>query len=200
MCVFGGGDAGGAAEARAAEEARQGKIREGTAHINSAFSGFDEDFFNGRADALVDFQTPDLQRQYAKAREGLIKALGRSGQLQSSVRGQKFQELDEDFDRQASLIADRGRQAGNDARTAIETARSNLTQTLNATGNARAAQQSSIARASALGQTPAFDTLGVLFQDAAAGIGEGLRAERNGRAGFNSGLFAPSASSARVVA
>lgn len=191
-----------AAQARADEEARQGRIREGTTKINTMFDGqFNNDYFAGRRKAFSDHATPQLDDQYGKAQKELTFSLARSGLLDSSVRGEKAGELQKTMDLGRQQIADQAIANEGQSRNAVEDARSNLIATLNATGDAQGAANSAIARASALSQPAAFSPIGNLFADFTGALGTQAALERanaysGGQTGvrYNTGLFTPGGS------
>lgn len=239
MAKKGGGDdaaAANAAQARADEQARQDKVRAGTARINSlfdgtpytppatsvlpgvkgatdqpatgsdplagnTFGGFTEDFYKGREKAYSDFATPQLEDQLADARKKLTFTLARSGTLNSSVRAAKEAELEKEAGTARQGIADAALGVGNEARNAVESARSDLINTLTSTGDVDSSVRSALARSSALSAPVQFSPIGSLFANFTSALGTQAAAERaqyysNGavKAPFNTGLFAPSSS------
>src|SRR3546814_928278 len=129
MCdaLFGGGGNSDAAEAaRRDEEARQARIRAGMGQIDQTFSQFNDDYFDTRSKAYLDYATPQLEDQFAKAKEQLIFALSRGGNLNSSVAGERLADLTKQYDRNRTALADRGLALANDARSKVESARSDL--------------------------------------------------------------------------
>ena len=63
MCLGDGGRKTQLAEAerqRAEEEARQGRVREGADAINTAFAGYDDDFYKGISQNYLDFARPQV--------------------------------------------------------------------------------------------------------------------------------------------
>lgn len=201
MFSKGGGD-GGAAQARQAQQNRQNAIQGGTAQINGILDGqFTPDFYTGRRQAYLNFATPQLDDQYADARKQLTFSLDRSGLLDSSARTEKEAELQKTYDTNKRAISDRALGYENQARTAVEDARANLTSMLSATGDAGGAVSSAISRAGALSSPDAYDPIGQMFgtftgalgnqaglerMDAIAGSGVGR--DQVGR--YNTGLFA----------
>jgi hypothetical protein len=177
-----GGKSGGnkaANQARADEQARQSKIREGTDRIGGIFdSQFNDQFFDGRKQAFLDYARPQLEDQFGDAQKQLTFALARGGNLDSSVRGQKSAELQKQFDLNQQQIADKALSSSTESRNAVEDARSNLVATLNATGDAQGAANSAISRASALSQPAAFSPLTQLFADFTQGLGQQAALER----------------------
>lgn len=186
-----------AAQARADEAARQTKIREGTANVNSIFdSNFNDDFFNKRRDAYLSYATPQLEDQYGDANKQLTFSLARSGLLDSSVRGEKLGDLQKLYDTQKQAVADKALGYETGARNSVEDARGNLISTLNATGDAEGAAKGALARSAALSQPDAYSPLGQLFTDFTNGLGIQAAQERAAAASggaykpaYNTGLF-----------
>lgn len=196
-----------AAQARADEQERQERIRTGTASINDLFdSQFTDDFYTGRQQAYLDYASPQLESQYADAQKELTYALARAGTLDSSVRADKVAELQQQYDLNKQQIADQALASSTDARNAVESGRSDLVTTLNATGDAEGAANSAISRASALSQPAAYSPLTQLFSDFTSALGTQSALEKanyysGGQTGVNysTGLFAPKTSSVKVT-
>lgn len=197
MC--GGGSDKAAKQARAAEEARQARITAGMGNIDNAFSQFNDEFYSGRSKAYADYQTPQLQKQFEQAQKELTLALARSGNSQSSLANQKFADLKTLFDTGKQDITSRASDFANSERSAVEQARAELVNQLNASGNDQLAAQSAQTKASLLGQGQAFDTLGQIFANITDGITTQAQLEQRGTGRYNTGLFSSGGSSARVV-
>jgi hypothetical protein len=166
-------------QARADEQARQAQIRAGTERIGGIFdSQFNDQFFDGRRQAFLDYARPQLEDQFGDAQKQLTFALARGGNLDSSVRGQKSAELQKQFDLNQQQIADKALASSTESRNAVEDARGNLVATLNATGDAQGAANSAMTRASALSQPVAFSPLTQLFADFTGGLGQQAALER----------------------
>lgn len=200
---MGGKNRGGneAALARAEEQARQQRIREGTTRVNTIFdSQFDDDFFSGQQQRYIDYAMPQVEDQKAKAGKELLFAMDRAGQTEGSARADLSGELQKRFDLQAQKVRDDGLAYGTQSRTQVEGARSDLIAMLNATGDAEGAAQSAIARSAALSQPAAYSPIGSLFADFTGALGTQAAAERAryyggagtpGAARYQTGLFAP---------
>lgn len=174
-----------AAEQRADEVARQGRIRSGTASINSTFdSQFNDGFFDGLARSYVDFARPQLDEQAAKAREQLTFALARNGTLDSSMRSEQNADLQRSVDRNIQDITDKGREYATTARGNVEQARSDLVSSLTLTGDDVGASNAALARAKALSAPPAYSPLGQLFTDYTAGLAQQAAFERAASLGY----------------
>lgn len=196
-----------AERAREEEEARQARIREGTASINDTFSQFDDGFFSGMRDSFMNFARPQIDEQANKAREQLIFSLARSGTLDSSMRANQQGDLQRNIDRELMSAADQARSYENQARTGVESARGDLLSLLQATGDAQGAANSALSRAQILSQPPAYSPIGQLFTDFTSGLAQQAAFERAEAFGalpqgmgtrFQTGLFGPRAGAVRV--
>jgi hypothetical protein len=159
-----------AARVRAAEQARQNNIAQGTQEISSIFGQFNDDFYNARAKSFTDYAMPQLDTQYQDAMRSLTASLARSGNLNSSLRGETMAKAQREYDAQKLSLADRGMQYANDARSAIERARSDLFAT-----NASLADPGSIRtlaqqRAQAASAQSGFSPLGLMLSDLAGSV------------------------------
>jgi hypothetical protein len=169
----------------------EGKLFSGTEKT----AAFDDAFFKGRRDAFTNFATPQLEDQYGKTQRELIFSLDRSGNLDSSARGEKMSDLQQMYDIQKQGVADKALSYETTARNSVEDARANLIATLNATGDAEGAAKSALARSQALSAPPAYDPLGQLFTDFTNTLGIQAAQERSYAAGgpkpaYSTGLFA----------
>jgi hypothetical protein len=155
---------------------------------------FTNDFFKGRRDAYTSYATPQLEDQYGKTQKELIFSLDRSGNLDSSARGEKVADLQKLYDIQKQGVADKALSYENQSRNSVEDARANLIATLNATGDAEGAAKSALARADILSAPTEYSPLGQLFTDFTSGLGIQAAQERSFAAGgpkptYNTGLF-----------
>ena len=195
----GGGKGGGQAKAaRADEAARQERIRQGTERIGTIFdSNFNDQFFDKRKQAYLDYAKPQLEDQFGNAQKELTFALARGGNLNSSVRGEKAADLQKRFDLGQQEVADKALASSTEARSQVEGARGDLVAMLNATGDAEGAANSAIARSTALSQPAAFSPLSNMFADFTSALGTQSALERaNAYSGgaspaprYNTGLF-----------
>lgn len=193
-----------AAQARADEVARQDRIRAGTSSINDTFGQFDDEYFGGLRQSFVDYARPQLDDQMSDARKQLTFALARSGNLDSSTRGEQSADLQERYDLNLQDIADQGREYETTARNNVEQARGDLVAQLQLTGDNTGAANAALSRARALSTPPTYSPLGQLFQDSTAMLSQQAAFERAYAAGygpkprFNTGLFGTSNSAVRV--
>lgn len=188
---FGPSQTGLTPEQQFAKMRAEGKLFSGTEKT----AAFDDAFFKGRRDAYTNYATPQLEDQYGKTQKELIFSLDRSGNLDSSARGEKMSDLQQMYDIQKQGVADKALSYETTARNSVEDARANLIATLNATGDAEGAAKSALARSEALSAPPAYDPLGQLFTDFTNTLGIQAAQERSYAAGgpkpaYSTGLFA----------
>jgi hypothetical protein len=193
-----------AQRARGEEEARQGRIRAGTALIDQTFSKFDDNYFDGIARSYTDFARPQVEEQLGDAREQLTYSLGRAGILDSSIRSNQAADLQRDADIQFQDVADQGRKYATSARNSVEDARANLVATLQATADNTGTANAAINRAQALASEPTYSPVGQLFTDVSAGLEQQAALERAAAFGYgprpriNTGLFGAPNSAVKV--
>lgn len=164
MCFSSGGDSG-AGAARADQQARQVKLDAGRASVDQTFSKFDDNFYNDRKQAYLDYQQPQLDDQYTAAQKNLVFALSRKGNLDSSVAADQFGGLGKEYARNSDAVQAGATDFSNQARKDVETNRSDVLSQLSATENADAASADAIARARAITQQPSITPLGMMFQN-----------------------------------
>lgn len=178
----------------------------GSPGVDATPGAFGEDFYKGREKAYTDYALPQLDKQFGEARKKLTFDLARSGTLNSSSRASKDAELQSTYDTGKRGVFDEALTQSNNARNAVEGARSDLMAMLNSTGDAEGVANSAIHRATALSQPAAFSPLAQMFANTASAIGTQAAAERaqaySGgayKAPFNTGLFAPSSNAVKVT-
>ena len=173
MC-FSSGDGGAADRARAEEEARQQRIREGSKRINETFAEFDDGFFKKRQMEYQSSQRPEVDRQYKEAQGNIMYGLARSGQLGSSERTRQLGVVGRERDAAALKVADKGMEYANQAKAQVEQSRTDLMNQLNATGDSQLAANQAANRMGVLRARPAFESLGSLFETS-GGIAKNVR-------------------------
>lgn len=188
MCFDSGGSAQRMAEQQRADEvARQNRIRQGMASIDTAFAPFNDNFFAGRRDAYVDYATPQIERQESDARRKLILALAGTGNLDSSAAIRKNAELGRDANEARVTATNEGINVANRTRGDVENARSNLVSMLNATGDSSAASSAAMREVGRLGEAEGFSPLGQVFASFLAGVSQIASNASNGYRGILGG-------------
>lgn len=176
--MSGGGGDGGSGAARADEQARQARIRQGTARIDNIFGQFDDDFYGGRRQSYLDYATPQLMDQYADAQKQLAYALDRAGTTDSSIRADREAELTKLFETNQRAVNDEALNFEQKARSNVEGARGNLITTLNSTADADAAAKQARSQAASLTQPDTYSPLAQLFANFTGALGNQARLEQ----------------------
>lgn len=160
-----------AARIRAAEERRQQNIAQGQQEISSVFGQFNDDFFNQRQQAYMDFAMPQLDRQYQDQLRQLTASLARSGNLNSSLRGDLMGQLQREYDTGKLTIADQGRGLVDQKRSNITQAQSRLMQSNAQLADPGLIRNTAMAEAQGFLGAPQFQNLGQLLSDLSANVG-----------------------------
>ncbi len=199
MCIFSTPKDNSAELAREAEAQRQTRITQGTGSINSAFAGFDDSFFSGIENDANAFFNPQIDRQFDNTREGLIKNLARSGNLNASTGARQLADLDSAGQEQRATFANRARGIATGVRTDVEGNRANLLASLQASADPAAAAATANAQAASLSAPQQFSAIGDLFSN----FGNIAATQLEGRnRGFNnpaSTIFGPASSGGQTI-
>lgn len=187
MCFGGGGKAAKkeAKRQREEEDARRGRIASGMNSINSTFSKFNEGYYDDRKQDYIDFAMPQFERQFNDARDGMIYALSRTGNLQSGAADRKNADLLYEAEVARAGIADEGLNRANALRNQVEDARSSVVADLNATGDNSAAANAAVRQAVNLGTPVGYSPLSNLF----AGFAQSVAAMGSNAGNKYSGFF-----------
>lgn len=181
-----------AAQARATEEARQGRIRAGMSSVDNTFAGFNDDFYGKRRTSFMDFYQPQLDDQFSKAREALTFALADAGLLNSSIAGEKTADLNKAYETQRGSILSKADADVNSLKGRIANEKSTLVSQLNATADADRVSNEALSRSAALYKdVPDYSPLGDLFSGIGTGIGAVAQRQNNDAVMAAAGLKNP---------
>jgi hypothetical protein len=170
-------------EARAREEARQERIRQGTGRVDETFSQFNDDFFRGIRDNYMDFYQPQADEQFRRAGDQLSFGLARAGTSNSSIAARNQADLTTRYnDTLASLLSQATGEADRQ-RSRVQGEKSSLVSLLNATGDADRISNEALARTQQLYQErPAYNPIGDIFGGFAQGLGGAMNTINQRRA------------------
>lgn len=198
--MFGGGGGGGSYtdDIRQEEAARQERVRTGTKRIEDMFGEqFNDGFFDKQSSNYLAYAQPQLADQSKNAKKQLTFALDRRGALDSSSRSSLEADLAKRTGIAETEIKDKANQYKTEAMAGVEGARSDLLNTLNATGNVEATVNSANARAKVLSQPTPYSPIAQAFVDFTTGLGQQAAAEKafaygaGPRPAVSTGLFGP---------
>ena len=158
------------AKAKADELARQARVDEGIDEIEDVFSQYDQDFYDKRSDAYMDYQAPQLQDQYKEGLKELQFALARGGRLNSSTEVAKKAGAAQDLQFQRQEMAGRAMQAASDSEAGVLEAKDKMIKLNLANADPDLAASLSIARSKALNKPPKYDELLDVFGNITEGL------------------------------
>lgn len=183
---------------RAEQLIKEGKLF--TTPVRSG--GFNEDFYNSRANAYTNYAMPQLDRQYGYAKDNLVYALDRSGLLSSSAANKENARLTGEYDQNRLNVQNKALDVANQTRQNVENTRASIVNQLNATGDNDAAASAAMRNAQALNAPQGMSPLGELFVNFTSGlsaIGSNARNDYSGMMGGLKTLFSNNGGSSRVV-
>lgn len=161
----GGGSNNAGAEQRQLEAERQARVEQGRAKIDEQFAGFDDEFYNSRAQDYEAYAVPQVTQQYDNTKRNLKYSLARSGLMGSSVEASKGRALDQENAQQLRNVADAGQSQANESRREIEGQRSNLYSQLEASADPGMASNLALRTAQAYEKPTSFAPIGNFFKN-----------------------------------
>lgn len=111
---------------KAAEAEREANIRQGEQSIGNAFSAFNDNYFNGYKDSLVNASMPDLTRQYNEAKDTSFSTLAGRGVLDSSYGNQVLGGIERQYGDSKANIASAANDAANMLRQKVDSSKAGM--------------------------------------------------------------------------
>ena len=137
------------------------------APTNQTFEGFQEPFFQQRAQDYVNYALPQFADQYQATRNAELYGLANKGLTGSSVAAKAASDLERTAGQAKQTIADTGQNQANDLRTQIEGARQNAINQLYQTADPAQAAQSAISTSAQFQRPSVFAPLTNMFSNLA---------------------------------
>jgi hypothetical protein len=194
-----------AAIARQQAQDREGKINDGKASIDKAFSVFDPGYFDKYTKTFTDNYNPELDRQFGVAKQGLQYDLSRSGMTDSTGGQKQFADLTRELGTQKQALSSQAIDATNKLRSDVDAQKSTLYAQNSASADPSLASITALSSANSLGRPAQYSPLGNVFAGLINGTSNYIAGSNNKLpAGygslFSAGSTVPSGSgSGRVV-
>jgi hypothetical protein len=170
MCL--GKDSGaGAAATQQAQlmEQQQAKhdaaVTQGKQSIDDAFSQFNDPYYDSYGQTYKDTYNPQLDQQYALAKDKLIAKLAGTDQLGSGVGNNAIALQDQTYNNSKADIANHATDAENSLRSAVDNTKSNLYTENNATADPLTMASQAQSQSGAIVAPQSYPTLGNVFAD-----------------------------------
>lgn len=186
-------------ETAAREAERQANIKAGQASIDSAFSGFNDNYFNDYASAYTGHYNPELDTQYADARDKLMAAFAGRGMLNSAVAAKQTGDLQRVYGNERAAIASRSLDAANDLRSKVEQQRTDLYNLNASAADPEQIAAQSTAASTAIKAPQAYNPLGEVFASVLQPLQAYISASNNSVNTPRRPVYTSPTSSGRVV-
>lgn len=131
------------------------------------FEGFQEPFYEQRAQDYVNFALPTLAEQYRSNRDSIGFGLANRGLGQSSVETKAMSELEREAGKGRQTIADAGLNQANQLRQGVEQARQQAVSQLYQSADPAQALQGAVRNAIGFQQQPVFAPISNMFTNLA---------------------------------
>lgn len=158
------------AETRAREEKRQADIAAGKGKIDEAYAGFNDDYYGGYRNTYTDYYNPQVDDQYATAKDKLTAALAGRGILESSPGIAKLGELDKTYNQGRTQVGNDADAAVRNLQSGVENSKTDLYSLNQSSADPEGIGARAVGQATALAAPPAFSPLGQLFSGILSGF------------------------------
>lgn len=188
--------------ARQEEQARKGRILQGQGKIDSAFGMFDEPYFDHFKSDYLNYYTPQVDKQFGRAKQDLSYDLARKGVTNSTPGNKRFADLIDMYGQRRNEVASNALSATAGLKTQVEANKSELYNQNTTSADPSLAAQNSVSRVNSLTTPPVYSPLADLFAGAVNGGAQYLGQQNRGLPSGYAPYFAPgyySSSSGRVV-
>lgn len=155
---------------RQVETSRQQNITTGQGEIASLFSQFNDDFYNKRSQSYLDYAMPTLDRQYQDQVKSLTANLARTGNLNSSLRGDLMGQLQRQYDTGKLSLSDTANNYANEARANVAKAKTGLMESNASLADPGLVRTMAEAQASGIQVNPQFQSLSQMISDLSSGV------------------------------
>jgi hypothetical protein len=173
---------------RQAEARRQQNITAGQGEIASLFGQFNDDFYNKRSQSYLDFAMPTLDRQYQDQVRSLTANLARTGNLNSSLRGDLMGQLQRQYDTGKLSLSDTASNYANEAKANVAKTKASLMESNASLADPGTVRSMAEAQASGLQINPQFQSLSQMIADLSSGV-QTSGARRTSASGGGVNLF-----------
>jgi hypothetical protein len=157
--------------ARQQEEARQSRIAQGRSSIDSAFGGFNDEFFDEYQNQYLDYYNPQLEDQYGDAVKRLTLQLAQTGNLTGSTGANQLSDLQKYYDQQKLSVTNQAVNAANELRGNIDSRKSQLYADNRGAADPGSASSAAASAAQALQPTAPTSPLANVFSDFFGNLG-----------------------------
>lgn len=166
---------------RQAEEKRQARITQAQDNVRDVFKQFDDDYFSGVAKSYQDHYMPDVDSQFSDATDELTYKLADAGNLHSSAAQSAFGDMQEEYGRKTTDVANAAQDAAADRRSKLANSESSLMAQIQAGTDPETASKLAVNEASVIQQPVKYDPIQDLFSQALSRITERIQANRQAR-------------------
>jgi len=144
--------------------------------------GFDDSFYEQRADAYLDYANPQVEEQHRDAAEELAYGLAQGGVGQSSIAANRQAELSDAYEQAREQVARDAQGQADQAREAVSEERQRMSDMVASGQDPSRIRGELPGVADALRQDPDFDPVGHFFSDVTTGLAASNKSRQEQRA------------------
>lgn len=181
------------------EKERKANITSGRAQIDTAFQGFDPNYYNDYQKSYLGYYNPQIDKQFGDTNRELTYRLADRGLLESSVGAESIGNLFRQYGDKKSDVANAAIDAANKLKSQVQDTKTNLYSLNESASDPATVAAAAAGQASAIAQPQNYNALGSLFADALTPWNAYTSARSNSPLQSGGGYYRPASSSYAVV-
>ena len=188
------------ADQKKQEKERKANIAAGREKIDTAFSNFNDNYFNDYKNSYLDYYNPQIDKQFNDTNRTLTYRLADRGLLESSVGAESLGDLFKQYGDQKAEATNAAADAANKLKAQVEDTKTNLYSLNESASDPATVASAATGQASAIAQPQIYSQLGSLFADTLTPWNSYTSAKNNSAAtagGYS--YYRPASSSYAVV-
>jgi len=167
------------AETKAREDKRQADIKAGNAAVDSAFSQYDNNYYDNFKSTYTGNFNPEIDKQYSDATGKMTAALAGRGMLDSSLGAAKFGEALTTKNAARARVANDAEVAAGDMKGKVAARKTDLYSLNQAAADPEGIAAQATGAATALAAPPQYSELGQVFANVLAPFSNYVSARNN---------------------
>ena len=167
------------AETKAREDKRQADIKAGNAAVDSAFSQYDNNYYDNFKSTYTGNFNPEIDKQYSDATGRMTAALAGRGMLDSSLGAAKFGEALTTKNAARARVANDAEVAAGDMKGKVAARKTDLYSLNQAAADPEGIAAQATGAATALAAPPQYSELGQVFANVLAPFSNYVSARNN---------------------
>lgn len=187
------------ADQKQQEAERKANITAGRQKIDTAFTGFDDNYYDGYKQSYLDYYNPQLDKQFGDTNRSLTYKLADRGVLESSVGAESIADLFKKYSDEKANVTGAATDAANTLKSKVQDTKTNLYSLNESASDPETVAAAAAGQASAIAQPQSYSPISNVFADALTSWNALNSARNNSAYTGGTSYYRPASSSYAVV-